>query len=167
MKSELILWVEDYLKNFALGPAVERATIQGPLYTSKDVWGAEVRFNRHIEGDKWEVKSYKLNSYYAKITFSEDEVRFLVDYYDKSALIAMVEQEIYKQNLKMFGGEEFLKLPLTEKNKYICQQLCDWRWLENEDGSILKESKNEYGLTYSATLAKYALVLDETSEPLR
>lgn len=38
MKSDLILFVENYLKSFALGPAVERATIQGPLYTSKDVW---------------------------------------------------------------------------------------------------------------------------------
>lgn len=167
MKSDLILWVESYLKNFALGPAIEKATIQGPLYTSKDVWGNEVRFNRQVEGDKWEVKSYKLNNYYAKVEFGEDEVRFLTDYYDRTALIDMIEQDIYKQNLKMFGGEEFLNLPLAEKNKYTCQQLCDWRWLENEDGSILRESETEHGTIYSATLAKYALVLDENGEPLK
>lgn len=129
--------------------------------------GNEVRFNKQIESDKWEVKSYKLNNYYAEIKFSEDEVRFLIDYHDKSDLITMVEQEIYKQNVKMFDGEEFLKLPLTERNKYTCQQLCDWRWLENEDGSILRERKDEHGLVYTAILVKYALVLDENGGPLK
>ena len=166
MKSNLILEVENYLKNFALGPAVEKATISGPLYTSKDVWGTEVRFNKHIEDERWEVKSYKLNSYYAKIKFGEDEVRFLTDYFNKDELIDTVAYEIGKQNIKMFGGEEFLNLPLTEKNKYTCQQLCDWQWLMNEDGTILNETKDQYGFVYTATLAKYALVLDENGEPL-
>lgn len=162
MKSDLIVWVENYLKNFALGPAIERATIQGPLYTSKDVWGNEVKFSKHIEGDKWEIKSYKLNNYYAKVKFSEDEIRFLIDDYDESDFIDIVRLPIYAQNVKMFGGEKFLDLPLTEKNKYTCHQLCDWRWLIDDDGTILHERKGENGETvYSAKLAKFAVVVDK------
>ena len=158
--------IQDFLKNYALGPAIERALIGGSLYTSRDVWGKEVRYNKHIEGDKWEVVSHKLRNYYAPVEFTENEVRFLTDYYDKDRLINMVAREIRKQNIKMFGGKRFLDLPLAEKNDYICHQLCDWYWVENDAGTILNETKDQYGFTYTATLAKYAIVLDENGEPL-
>ena len=162
MKSELVLQIEDFLKNYALGPAIEEALIGGPLYTSRDVLGNEVRYFKRIEGDSWEVISHKLHSYYASVEFTEDEVRFLTDYYDKDELIDMVAREIRKQNIKMFGGEKFLDLPLTEKNKYTCHQLCDWRWLIDDDGIILHEKKGENGeAIYSARLAKYAVVVDK------
>lgn len=162
MKSELILWTEDFLKNYALGPAIEKALIGGPLYTSRDVLGNEVRYSKHIEGDKWEVVTHKLHNYYAPVEFTEDEVRFLTDYYSKDELIDMVAREIRKQNIKMFGGEKFLDLPLTEKNEYTCHQLCDWKWLIDDDGMILHEKKSENGETiYSAKLVKFAVVADK------
>ena len=165
MKSNLILEVENYLKNFALGPAVEKARIVGLLYTSRDVWGKEVLYTKHIEDDKYEVISHKLHNYYATVEFTEDEVRFLTDYYDKDELIDMVAQEVRKQNIKMFGGKDFLDLPLTEKNEYTCHQLCDWMWLIDWDGTILHERKDEGGGTiYSATLAKYAVVVDKNGK---
>lgn len=162
MKNELILWIEDFFKNYALGPAIERARIGGPLYTSRDVWGKEVRYSKHIEGENWEIISHKLHNYYAMVEFTEDEVRFLTDYYDKDELIDMVAREVRKQNIKMFGGKDFIDLPLTEKNNYTCHQLCDWMWLIDDDGMILHERKNENGETiYLATLAKYAVVVDK------
>ncbi|MEG1612722.1 MAG: phage major capsid protein [Clostridia bacterium] len=38
-------------------------------------------------------------------------------------------------------------------------QLCDWRWLEGESGSVLKQATNT--ASYSATLVKYADMLCE------
>lgn len=166
MKSELTLTIEKLLKNYTLGPAVEKALVGGPLYTSKDVWGAEVRYCKHIEDENWEVISYKLHNYYAPVEFTEDEILFLIKRLSKNELVDcvsdMVAREIRKQNIKMFGGEKFLDLPLTEKNEYTCHQLCDWQWLIDEDGMIIHEKKGENGdVVYSATLAKYAVVVDK------
>ncbi|MBR5226924.1 MAG: hypothetical protein IKV69_02485, partial [Clostridia bacterium] len=33
-------------------------------------------------------------------------------------------------------------------------QLCDWKWLESEDGRVIKQTLNKP--TYQATLVKYA-----------
>lgn len=162
MKSESILWIEDFFKNYALGPAIERARIGGPLYTSRDVWGKEVRCSKHIEGENWEVVSYKLHNYYAVVELTEGDVQDLTDYYGYDELIYMVEQEIRKQNIKMFGGDKFLDLPLPERNEYTCHQLCDWCWLIDDDGTILHERKGENGeAIYSAKLAKFAVVVDK------
>lgn len=161
MKKEFILQMENFLKNYTLGPAVEKVHIDGPLYTSRDVWGAEVRYCKHIEGENWETVSHKLHNYYAPIEFDEDDVWLL----SKEELIVKVALEIYKQNIKMFGGKKFLDLPLNEKNEYTCHQLCDWQWLIDDDGMILHEKKDENGnVVYSATLAKYAVVVDKNGE---
>ena len=168
MKNELILHIENLLKNYVLKPAVEKAFIGGPLYTSRDVWGAEVICCKHIEDEKWEKTSYKLHNYYTPIEFTENDIWFLVDHLSKELIDCvsnMVAQEIRKQNIKMFGGKKFLDLPLTEKNEYICYQLCDWQWLIDEDGIILHKKKNENGdVVYLAMLVKYAVVVDKDGE---
>ena len=46
------------------------------------------------------------------------------------------------------------KLMLLNTDLFTLHQLCDWEWLCNNDGSILKQ-KDGYP-TYSATLVKYA-----------
>ena len=37
---------------------------------------------------------------------------------------------------------------------FTLHQLCDWEWLQGDDGKILKQNSNY--ATYSATLVKYA-----------
>lgn len=43
---------------------------------------------------------------------------------------------------------------LLNTNDFTMHQLCDWKWLEGEDGRVLKQNANFP--TYSATLVKYA-----------
>ena len=49
---------------------------------------------------------------------------------------------------------------LLNTNDFCMHELCDWQWLEGEDGRILKQ--NQGYPTYSATLVKYAeLICDK------
>lgn len=51
---------------------------------------------------------------------------------------------------------------LLNTDDFTLHQLCDWQWLEGEDGRILKQ--NQGYPTYSATLVKYAeLICDKPS----
>lgn len=43
---------------------------------------------------------------------------------------------------------------LLNTDDFVLHQLCDWKWLEGEDGRVLKQ--NAGFPTYSATLVKYA-----------
>lgn len=43
---------------------------------------------------------------------------------------------------------------LLSSGDFTLHQLCDWQWLEGEDGKILKQNVNKP--SYSATLVKYA-----------
>lgn len=49
---------------------------------------------------------------------------------------------------------------LLNTNDFTLHELCDWKWLEGEDGRVLKQ--NQGFPTYSATLVKYAeLICDK------
>ena len=49
---------------------------------------------------------------------------------------------------------------LLNTNDFTIHELCDWKWLEGEDGRIIKQ--NQGYPTYSATLVKYAeLICDK------
>lgn len=43
---------------------------------------------------------------------------------------------------------------LLNTNDFTLHQLCDWKWLEGDDGKVIKQ--NAGYPTYSATLVKYA-----------
>lgn len=52
------------------------------------------------------------------------------------------------------------KMYLLNTNDFTLHELCDWKWLEGEDGRILRQNQNYP--TYSATLVKYAeLICDK------
>lgn len=163
-----ILRLENFLKNYVFEPAIEKARIDGPLYTSRNIWGNEVICYKHIEGDKWEEEFlYKLHTYHAPVKFTEDEARFLTNYSCMDELIDIVAQEIRIQNIKMFGGKKFLKLSSAKKSEYTCYQFCDWQWLIDDDGMIIHEKKSENGdVVYSATLVKYAVVVDKSGKEI-
>lgn len=49
---------------------------------------------------------------------------------------------------------------LLNTNEFVLHQLCDWEWLESDDGRILKQAP--HSPTYMATLVKYAeLICDK------
>lgn len=43
---------------------------------------------------------------------------------------------------------------MLNTREFALHQLCDWQWLEGEDGRVIKQNANKP--TYSATLVKYA-----------
>lgn len=45
-------------------------------------------------------------------------------------------------------------LYMLNTDDFCLHQLCDWQWLENEDGKILKQIAGKP--VYTATLVKYA-----------
>ena len=52
------------------------------------------------------------------------------------------------------------KMYLLNTNDFTLHELCDWKWLEGEDGRILRQNADQP--TYSATLVKYAeLICDK------
>ena len=49
---------------------------------------------------------------------------------------------------------------LLNTNDFTLHQLCDWKWLEGEDGRVIRQNMGYP--TYSATLVKYAdLICDK------
>ena len=55
---------------------------------------------------------------------------------------------------------------LLNTKDFTLHQLCDWKWLEGEDGRIIKQNPNF--ATYSATLVKYAdLICDRPNGSAR
>jgi hypothetical protein len=46
---------------------------------------------------------------------------------------------------------------LLNTDDFAIHQLCDWEWIEGEDGKILKQLENKP--VYRATLVKYAELL--------
>jgi hypothetical protein len=46
------------------------------------------------------------------------------------------------------------KIYLLNTDDFMINQLCDWEWLEDEDGKVLKQVPGK--AAYSATLVKYA-----------
>ena len=49
------------------------------------------------------------------------------------------------------------RLYLLNTKHFVLHQLCDWRWLEGDDGSVLKQMPGK--AAYTATLVKYAEML--------
>lgn len=49
---------------------------------------------------------------------------------------------------------------LLDTSKFALHQLCDWRWLEDERGRILRKTPNKE--TYTANLVKYADLICES-----
>lgn len=78
---------------------------------------------------KMQVNTTELNGGYSTITF--DGIPVVADRY-------CPDDEIY----------------LVNTDDFVLAQLCDWEWLEDEDGKILKQVPGK--AAYSATLVKYA-----------
>lgn len=118
-----------------------------PFRMSGDcVFGKEIRITR--QGDtpsEYITETYELESFYKQFILHENDnlndfIKGVKDYVEKN------EKDIADK----FGGKPF-----------TCHHLCDWLWLENEDGKILRHEYGSHGRTYSATLVKYAKYIED------
>lgn len=153
--------VENYMRNYALEQILEESRLEGPLYTSSDVWGNEVIKLRWEDGMPCDNVKYKLHTYKVYVTFSANSFDNFRD-----GLIENIADDVRQQNVKMFGGFDFLKLSFMEQREYTCNQLCEWCWLPNEDGSILTVGQGKTDKVYKGILIKYAVVTNKDNEEI-
>ena len=96
------------------------------------------------------------------IVCSWDVKRALVDYYRKMSIVLPTMEIEGGYKALSFNGipvvaDRFCPkntMFLLNTNDFIIHQLCDWKWLEGEDGKILKQVPGKP--VYTATLVKYA-----------
>lgn len=94
--------------------------------TNLYVYGKEVHYKKKV---------YELENWYIRVPVHENT--HLLTLFD--CLQCFIEEKEFPKNYT-----------LKQINKSIMHQLCDWCWLENEDGKIIIDGK--------ATLVKYAVI---------
>lgn len=110
------------------------------------VYGKDVCIAR--QGDspsEYITDRYELESFYKTFDFQRNDsvndfIQKVKDY------VKQKEKEIADK----FNGKPF-----------TCHHLCDWLWLEDDDGKILRHGYGKDKNTYSATLVKYAKYLED------
>lgn len=125
-----------------------------PIYqTDKDVFGKEVRRVYMDKKGEYLVDTHELENWYIEVNMDAN-----IGLTPFKKLMQSIQASCYEKDLGDISFEE------TEN--YTCYQLCDWQWLSDEYGQIIKERKNVRGATiaYYATLVKYAIVLKTVVE---
>ena len=112
--------------------------------STNDVWGKTIcRFCKDEKGNYCEDRQ-ELESWYVKVMIDKD-----TKYKD-----IITECKAFCQEKDTQGITSW-----EDGQNYTCYQLCDWRWLEGEDGKIIREAVP--GKKYYATLVKYAKILKD------
>ena len=152
--------ITKWLNTELLGRFIEDSKVDGPTYTSANVYGRFVQIIDRYEDGTYVSKAFELKQYTVNVNFT---LNTYLNYRDN--LIENIVDSISKENIKMFGGQKFLDLPFEEQQQYSCQQLCEWKWLPDECGNILRVNEVPgQDFSYSATLVKYAVVLDKNRD---
>lgn len=147
--------VEKYFKNNGYADIIEEAKPFCAHYTSMNVWGNEVVWLDISNPERVTQKRYKLKTYEVDVEIGKNEI-------DISAIKEKFVDSLYAKNLEMFGG-------ITDKEKLLnltCNQLCEWRWIEDEKGKIFRKTYKNGDIVYKACLVKYAVVLDTNGNPI-
>lgn len=120
--------------------------IQGVLDKLSEYYDSEVDFLVGSAGVKRAYQSY-LNTYRSNVDVMELTGGYKALSYNGIPLIS--DKFAPASTLYCLNTKEF-----------TLHQLCDWRWLENEDGKVLKQKAGKP--VYTATLVKYAeLICDK------
>lgn len=137
-------WMKPYIKN--IGAEITEIDIQSAIDRLEEVNGSAVDFIVCSAGVKRSYQEY-MNEFKRNVDVTNLAGGYKALTFNGIPLISdrfVPEGEMYLLNTKQF------KL----------HQLCDWKWLENEQGRILRQNQGKP--TYSATLVKYAeLVCDK------
>ncbi len=129
--------------------------------------------NAYANSNTGEISDSKIQS---AIDFLEEVSGSAVDFIACSASVRRAYQEYlgcFRRNIdtmELQGGfkaltyngipvvsDRFIEdgtMYLLNTKEFVIHQLCDWKWLEGENGKIIKQDAGKP--TYSATLVKYA-----------
>lgn len=142
-------WMNPYVKNCGTAEAtagITDITMQSVIDYLEENFGSSVDFIVCSSGVKRNYQSY-LNTYRSNIDVLDLAGGFKALSYNGIPVVS--DRFAPKNTMYMLNSDEF-KL----------HQLCDWKWLEGEDGRVIKQ--NAGTPTYSATLVKYAdLICDK------
>lgn len=114
--------------------------------STNDVLGKYVIRTYQDTNGEYQEDRNELENWYCTVTLTKDiKLDKIIEECKKAC------QEKDNQNFTSF----------EEAKNYTCHQLCDWRWLENEAGQIIREIYTSDGVKYQATLVKYAKILKD------
>lgn len=147
--------IEKYFRNNGYADIIEESKPFCTHYTSMNVWGNEVVWLDVSNLEKVIQKRYRLKTYKVDVEIDKN-------YVDINKIKEKIINSLYAKNLEMFCG-------ITDRNKLLdltCNQLCEWRWLENNNGEIFYRTHKNDDVVYTAHLVKYAVVLDANGNPI-
>lgn len=147
--------IEKYFRNNGYADIIEGSKPFCAHYTVMNVWGNEVIWLDVSNLERVIQKRYKLKTYKVDVEIDKNKT-------DITEIKERLVNSLYAKNLEMFGG-------ITDREKLLnltCNQLCDWRWLENDEGKIFFKTHKNGDVVYTAHLVKYAVVLDADGNPI-
>lgn len=137
--------LENALQNYAYSEILNYSRFI--KQSTDDVWGKYViRLHKDCDNDMYTEDRAELENWYSIVTFTEN-----------TALNKIVED--CRKACQEKDNQNFTSV--EEAENYTCYQLCDWRWLEDETGRIIRKTVTSDGVKYQATLVKYAKVLKD------
>lgn len=135
---------ENTLRNYAYAEILDYPRFI--KQSNNDVWGKNIRrFYKDEKGD-YREDCHELENWYVTVMITEGTK--LKD--------IIAECKAFCQEKDTYGLSSW-----EEGTNYTCHQLCDWTWLEGDDGKIIREVKTLRGVEYRVTLVKYAKILKD------
>lgn len=139
-------WMTPYMKDISASSAktnISETTMQSAIDELEEVYDSKVNFIVCSSGVKRNYQEY-LSSYRSNIDILNLEGGFKAISYNG---IPVVSDRFVPANT----------MYLLNTSEFNLHQLCDWQWLENENGKIIKQTPGK--ATYQATLVKYADII--------
>lgn len=139
-------WLIPYMKDISSGSQTQNITdivIQNAIDDMEESADSKVDFIVCSSGVKRNYQSY-LASYRSNVNILELEGGFKAISYNGIPLIS-----------DRFAPANTMYLLNT--SEFNLHQLCDWKWLESEDGRVIRQTLGKP--TYQATLVKYADII--------
>lgn len=138
-------WLVPYMKDISDGNTqnITDIIIQNAIDDLDERADSKVDFIVCSSGVKRNYQNY-LASFRSNINVLELEGGFKAISYNGIPLVS----DRFAPNNTMY---------LLNTNEFNLHQLCDWKWLENEDGKVIRQTPGK--ATYQATLVKYADII--------
>ena len=144
-------WMTPYMKDISESgtkTSISDIVMQSAIDELEEVADSKVDFIVCSAGVKRNYQEY-FNSYRTNVDIMELNGGYKAISYNG---IPLVSDRFVKPNT----------MYLLNTKEFNLHQLCDWQWLEGEDGRVIKQNQNKP--TYSATLVKYAdIICDQPS----
>lgn len=139
-------WLTPYIKDISNGSTasdISEVAMQKAVDELDEVANSKVDFIVCSSGVKRNYQSY-LASYRSNINILELDGGFKAISYNGIPVVS--DRFVPANTMFMLNTSEF-----------NLHQLCDWKWLESEDGRVIKQTPGK--ATYQATLVKYADII--------